>query len=477
MECGARLPRPSGALAIPDTGEVPALPPGAHPMFDPTTGQLVGMPRSSRGGSLPPPGADGPPTPAAGELPPPVDDDATNVLPAIGPPMTTFAPPDPTPGAGLPWQTYLGPPTAGQDYPAFPGSSENDPTRVQAVARADDATGIVPADYRPSAAPVRYERDPVAYAAPVRYDQRFDDVVGWEAEQPAGPLPGQTFRIKPMLVLAVLAAVAAGIAMVADVATIEPAIDGQPTWKLNDFGTNLTVAGVVLSLAMIGGALAWCTGFRWGAGLAGGAGLGLAGWAALAVGAAETTATSNWPPAGPLTTTLTRQLGYWGLAAAGGLGVLVLLVSLLRAGNDRRAGLDPWVAALGAIATLAAAIGPLIPLNDANLDLNWSSPPGADWPTAYFAARFVCLGLLLVGGVVGFLLVSRYGLGLAIGSSLGLGWLTLTAATEQTDRPIGPAYWNPGSADTKPYVVTVAGIGLLLFFGVVAAAMALIDND
>jgi hypothetical protein len=335
---------------------------------------------------------------------------------------------------------------------------------------------MVPAGYAPAPMPRRGEPDPIAYdTRRGTYDQRFDGTVGWEAEQPAAPLPGQTFRVKPLLVLSVLAAVAAVVAMAADVVTIEP--DAQPVWKLNDFGTNLTVAGIVLGLTIVGGALAWCTGFRWGAGLAGGAGVGLAGWAALALGAAETAATSNWPPAAPRTAELTREVGYWGIAAAGGLGLVVLLASLPRAGNDRRAGLDPWVAALGAIATLAAAIGPLIPLNDANLDLNWSSPPGADWPTAYFAARFVCLGLLLVGGVVGFLLVSRYGLGLAIGSSLGLGWLTLTAATEQTDRPIGPAYWNPGSTDTKPYVVTVAGIGLLLFFGVVAAAMALIDND
>ena len=62
-------------------------------------------------------------------------------------------------------------------------------------------------------------------------------------------------------------------------------LDGP--WKLNDFGTNLTVAGIVTALTMVLGAIAWCAGFRWGAGLAGGAGAGLAGWVAIAIGQAE----------------------------------------------------------------------------------------------------------------------------------------------------------------------------------------------
>jgi len=474
-ECGARLRHDH--LALPTTGEVPAIGAGPaprggaeHPMFDPATGQLIGL-------RLDPTSSASPPSPAP--APALSDEDATNVLPAIGEPMTTFAPPDPTPGAGLPWQTYLGPPTPGADYPAFPGATEHDPTRVQLPvepparppvpsvppALPADATGIVPRDY----SPVTYEP--------------ADAYTGWEVE-PDEPDPSRGFAVRPLLVLTLLAAAAAVVAMVARVATIE--LDNQPGWRLNDFGTNLTVAGVLAAAAMVGGGLAWGTGFRWGAGLAGGAGAALAGWAALAIGAAETAPASDWPPLRPVSAELTREVGYWGLVAAGGLGLLVALVSLRHAGHDRRAGLDPWVAALGAIATVAAVIGPLIPLNDADVTRNWSSAPGTDLPTAYFAARFAGLGLLLVCGVFGFLLVRRYGLGLAIGSAVAIGWLTLTAATEQTDAPIGPAYWNPGNVpaggagslgDGKPYVVTIAGVGLMLFFGVVAAAMALIDND
>jgi hypothetical protein len=246
-------------------------------------------------------------------------------------------------------------------------------------------------------------------------------------------------------------------------------------WKLNDFGTNLTVAGALTALTMVLGAIAWCAGFRWGAGLAGGAGAGLAGWVVLALGQAELVV-SQAQQASLGGSAVTRDVGYWALVAAGGLGLVGLFVSLLRTGDDGRAGLDPWVAALGAMATIAAVIGPLIPIDDADIDLNWSSAPGTDVPTAWFAARFVQLGLLLLCGVFGFLLVRRYGLGLAIGGTICAGWLVLTTATEQTDQPIGLAVGNPDYTDLEPHIVTIVGVGLMLFFGLVATAMALIDE-
>jgi hypothetical protein len=163
--------------------------------------------------------------------------------------------------------------------------------------------------------------------------------------------------------------------------------------------------------------------------------------------------------------------------------VVVLLMSLRRASDDRRAGLDPWVAALGAIATVVAVVGPLIPLNGADFSENWSSAPGTDLPTVFFIARFVNIGLLLACGVFGFLLVRRYGLGLVVGGAVAYGWLTLTSAAQQTDSPIGPAFFNPGATldptgnDLKPYIVTIAGVALLFFFALVAIAMAIIDTD
>jgi len=468
MECGARLQHQRAgelALAPPELGPgrdreaaqpTLALPPvsGGHPMFDPATGQLLVT-------SLPAPA--GP------------DEDATNVLPALGEPVNTlggatFAPPDPyAQGPG-----HWGRETV-DAYPVWPG----------------EQSGPARGGYDERSAPTRQQptRQQYVNQPPYRSDrgsEQYGDPRGATGHVPATYVPweggaepvayGPTFRIRPLLLLAILAAVAAVVAMFVGVIDIEP--EGPlplGASKLNDFATNHTVTGILLSVTMVVGALAWCGGFRWGAGLAGGGGAGLAGWVVIVVGQVEvriTQAEALAPSAA-----VTRDIGYWCLVGAGGLGLLVLFASLLRAGHDGRAGLDPWVAALGAMATIAAVLGPLIPLNDANLDQNWSSPPGTNVPTLIFVARFVQLGLLLLCGVFGFLLVRRYGLGLAIGGAIGVGWMTFTTTTAQTDSPIGPAIVNPGSTDGKPYIVTVVGIGLMLFFGLVATAMALIDAD
>jgi hypothetical protein len=368
-----------------------------------------------------------------------------------------FGPPDVSAQGPGRWEhpAEAAPLWPGESYSGYaidraPVTTVQPPYRTEYEDEYAPATGRVPATYAP------WE------AAP------------WEQAQP--PPPARSFRLKPLLILTVLTAVAAGVGMfgqVLDVGLPGSLVDGA--WKLNDFGTNLTVAGILTALTMALGAVAWCAGFRWGAGLAGGGGAGLAGWAALALGQAELIVGEVEQVAGD-TTAVTREVGYWGLAAAGGLGLVVLFVSLVRTGDDGRAGLDPWVAALGAMATIAAVIGPLIPLDNADIDLNWSSAPGTDLPAAWFAARFFQLGLLLLCGVFGFLLVRRYGLGLAIGGTICAGWLVLTAATEQTDQPIGLAVGNPDFTDLEPHIVTIVGVGLMLFFGLVATAMALIDD-
>ena len=477
MECGARLHHPQShdlALAPPDarsaaadadsTTRTPALPPalGAHPMFDPITGQLLAQPsQPSR------------PRPV-------VDDDATNVLPALGEPQNTFgsgqafAPPTPhAQGPGhweresgeyaTPWPTarpQLGPPTG------FDRQTDQ-PTRQQHVSQPP---------YRPRTGEQYVEQYDQTGVLPETYAPWEGE---WEDDEP--PTYGPTFRIRPLLILSILPAVAAIVGMFVRIVNIEPAQAGVPfetgTWKLNDFGTNLTVTGILLVVTMLLGGIAWCGGYRWGAGLAGGAGAGLAGWAIMSLGIAAGPISAVNSATGISATEVTRDIGYWCLAGAGALGLVVMVTSLLRAGNDRRAGLDPWVAALGAIATIAAVLGPLIPLNDANLDRNWSSLSGQDLPTLFFVGRFVQLGLLLICGVFGFLLVRRYGLGFAIGGTIGIAWMVLTAATEQTDNPIGPAVVNPGATDLKPYIFTTVGVGLMMFFALVATAMALIDAD
>jgi hypothetical protein len=303
-------------------------------------------------------------------------------------------------------------------------------------------------------------------------------------DQPATPAaatrPG--FRLRPLLVLAVLAGVAAAVGVAATLVEITTTVTEAPFetggWKVNDFGTNNTIAALIAVAAMLIGSLAWCFGYRWGAGLAGGGGAALAGWVALLIGLAEVPVNRAEVGAALAPAEITRDIGYWALAAAGVLGAVTLLVSLVRAGSDRRSGLDPWVAALAAVAALVAAIGPTIPEGTAEWSGNYSSASlGVDLPAAFFAGRLVQLGLLAFCGVVGFLLVRRYGLGLAVGGAATAGWMVVTAATGRTATPIGPAYENPGSIDLKPHAVTVVGMAVLGFFALVAIVMALLDAD
>ena len=229
---------------------------------------------------------------------------------------------------------------------------------------------------------------------------------------------------------------------------------------------------------MVVGSLAWCAGYRWGAGLAGGAGAALAGWVALLLGLAEWPIANAEAAAALVPTQITRDVGYWALIGAGAVGLLVLIVSFAQSGRDRRSGLDPWIAALGAVSFLIAAIGPLIPEGTADWSANFSSDTlVVELPTMFFVGRLVQLGLLALIGVFGFLLVRRYGLGLAVGSAVTAGWMLVTAATDTTDSPIGPGFANPGAEDLQPHAVTIVGFAMIGFFALVAIGMALLDGD
>jgi hypothetical protein len=175
-----------------------------------------------------------------------------------------------------------------------------------------------------------------------------------------------------------------------------------------------------------------------------------------------------------------RSIGFYALWATGALGLILLFASLARASRDGRGGLDPWIAALAAVSFVIAAGGPLIPQGTADWSGNWSTDSlgGVDLPQAFFIGRAVQLGLLVVCGVVGCLLVRRWGLGLALGGALSAGWLLLTDATDRTPSPIGPGYANPGAGtNLSPHGVTVVGFALTGFFGLVAVVMALIDSE
>ena len=213
---------------------------------------------------------------------------------------------------------------------------------------------------------------------------------------------------------------------------------------VNDFGTNNTVAALLAAATMLVGALVWCAGHRWGAGLAGGAGAALAGWVALLIGLAEWRH-RHGEAAGPAAD-ITR-VGYWTLCGRRARRHRApRLARPGRAGPPRRARPVDRRPRRGVVrhrrrrTADPAGHGRLV--GQLELGLARCRPADAVLRRPRRAARSA-----RVCGVVGFLLVRRWGLGLAVGGALAAGWLLVTAATDRTASPIGPAYANPGSHD------------------------------
>lgn len=250
------------------------------------------------------------------------------------------------------------------------------------------------------------------------------------------------------------------------------------TWIVDDLADNLSIAGLVASLVMVGGGVAAGFHWRWGAGLAAGGGLAFAGVAAIAIGLAQVPidATREFaaiPSEQQFTITITKDVGYWLLVAAAALGVVLFFAALNEAFGDWRSGLNPWIAALGALAALVAAGGPLLPENLAAWGDNVYLVEGPGEPPAMLlVGRLVQLGLLALTGVIGFLSVRRWGLGVAVGGLLPALWMAVSTLFELTDRPVGPGYRNPGASEMHLHGVTIIGMSALAAMAVLAIVAA-----
>jgi hypothetical protein len=307
----------------------------------------------------------------------------------------------------------------------------------------------------------------------------------------AFPTGRDPFRVKFIFVAAFLGAVAslmAAVGDVIDIRTTRPAAGiSTGTSTLDDIGSNLGPGGVIGGAVMVIGGLLACFGLRWAVGLAGGAGLALVGWAGLSIGLVEapvgaaesiTRASSD-----AFTLTVTRDVGWWLIIAVGSIGLVVFLASVR---SVRRAGqrfLNPILAAIGAVCALVLAAGPLVPVGTATWHDNLQSPTAdIDLPTIFFVGRLVQVGLIAFAGVIGFLLVRSYGLGLVAGGVSIAVWLWVTSLLEAGSRPVGIAGRNPGAANTEPHGVTTVGVittlvvlTIAVIVGIVGAATAADD--
>ena len=325
----------------------------------------------------------------------------------------------------------------------------------------------------PATEPIETFAPPVTAEMPALFDG-----VGDLAEYPT---PREPFRVRVVFLLALFGAAAMLMSIVADMIDLRttrpaPGIT-TGTRTLEDLGSNLGLAGFIGTAVMVLGGLLACFGLRWGAGLAGGAGLALTGWAGLSIGLAELpiaiaesiTRTSSVE----FTLRVTRDLGWWLVMGVGLVGLVVFLASLRSISTGGRAALNPLVAAVTAVAMVVLAFGPLVPVNDAVFADNFRSvDPTRDLPAAFFAGRLGQVGLIALVGVAGLLIVRSYGLGLAAGGVSVSLWLWVSSLAEIGSNPVGIADRNPGADDTVPHAVTTVGMVATLVLLFIAAGLA-----
>lgn len=280
------------------------------------------------------------------------------------------------------------------------------------------------------------------------------------------------FRMTPLLVASSLAAVLAVASAFVTVAAIE--ISGQPglpttetLYKLNDFSSNLMVGTIIAGLLLIVGASLGATGRRVGSGLAGGAGLALAGMMAMMLGQVtqlfDSTEFGLLSSGGSFTLTVTRDIGFWLAVIAALAGGAAFVLSFEASRPDGRPPVHPIIAAIGLLGTAMAVFGPMIPLNEVPFGDQFSNE---FVPPATLLLRQLVLVLIAVGGVVGFTRNRRWGLGLALGAISVGAWQVITAATESGDIPLSYAGGNPGAIDFAPHAVTIIGVVAMVLAGV-----------
>lgn len=300
-------------------------------------------------------------------------------------------------------------------------------------------------------------------------------------------------HIGPISLLSILGIAAILMAMFTNVVSIEVdvAIDTSGEipfafrtgdWFVDDLADNLMIAMLIAAVSMAVGGTAAAYGWRWGSGLAGGAGVATAGLSGLIIGLAQypIEAASEFaliPPVAPFepfVITITRDIGYWALLVAGVVGLIMFFASMNDASGDGPGDLNPWLAAMGAVAVLVIVVGPLLPEGRAIFSDNWYVVEGPGEPPAMLMVmRLVQLGLLGLAGLIGFLSVRRWGLGLAVGAALPIMWLGLSTLFELTDRPVGPAFRNPGTTDMTVHAVTIIGICATAALAVLAIVAAI----
>jgi hypothetical protein len=170
------------------------------------------------------------------------------------------------------------------------------------------------------------------------------------------------------------------------------------------------------------------------------------------------------------------------------LGGACLVASIVAPRNPAEVRAHPAIGALGALGSVVLVVGALLPTKSGRLADNFSSAHaigGAAMRKAYVAFfyrvayepvppistwfRLLLIMVILVGGVVGFLRASGWGLGFALGTVSVPLWLAITSLFDIGPFPFGIGGGNVGSVGHPPHVAVTFGFVIILLAAVAHA--------
>jgi hypothetical protein len=290
-----------------------------------------------------------------------------------------------------------------------------------------------------------------------------------------------------MVTLAAATAVAVAAASIFTVVSMDSTgeVNLRAAFAANDFTSNAMVAGLIAVGLLLVGGIAVARGHRFAVGLIGGAGGAAGGLMLWVIGQSIAFVDSArhmvLARGGSYRLHLVLDGGFVMAVVAAVLGGACLVASVLVPRNPTEVRAHPALGALGALGSLLLFVGAVLPTKSGRLADNFSSARpigGAVFRQQYLAFifralytpvppiatwfRLLLILLILVGGVVGFLRASGWGLGLVVGSMSVPLWLTITSVFDIGPQPYGIGGGNVGSVGHPPHVLVTYGFVVVL---------------
>ncbi|MEO5725261.1 MAG: zinc ribbon domain-containing protein [Ilumatobacteraceae bacterium] len=311
------------------------------------------------------------------------------------------------------------------------------------------------------------------YATPLWTPPAYTDP--WPTNQQR-LLSAEAFDRVPLSVFAIITGVVGLIAGMLKVGSFQNG-DGLSTgFKVSDLSSNAITTMLIVVLVLVVGVALCLAGWQIGAGLAVGAGLAISGVAMLNIALVTYHMDSlKQQASGTGSVTVNYEFGFYVMIGAAVFGAVAFLVSLGANGGDFHRRFNMGVCALGALAALAVAFGPMVPGKGTGFsdNLNTDTAPGT-----FLWLRIGALLLIAVAGVVGFMSRRQWGIGVVIGglAAAVVQWIGTIPTTHPLTRT-SVGIFSVGTRDGRPHLAVTIGLGVVAVAAVGAVVIGWLTRN